>query len=208
MEFARPPLPASVEVLLFDLGGVLYGIDVARSVEAFRSLMPESGAFPDAGNILQHPIFRQFELGHLSLAGFRDALRHTFGLRGSDADLDAAWNALLLGPIAGRAALLKRLRQHFRLVLLSNTNVLHYESLFAPSQTMLENFDQIYLSYEMGMRKPDLNIFQAVLDSESVNPGQVYFIEDSAPNLMAAKSLGIQGLLVPMNCPKLPIIEQ
>lgn len=200
-------MPPEIELLLFDLGGVLYGIDVARSVQAFQMLLPAGCQFPDATQILGHPIFRQFEMGQLSSAEFRQGLRKTFGLRGSDADLDAAWNALLLGPLAGRAELLARLKGDYRLALLSNTNAMHYEFLAPQSESILQWFDHIYLSHEMGLRKPDPAIYQTVLKREGISAQKVFFIEDSQSNLTAAQALGIEGLLIPTNAPKIELLE-
>lgn len=193
------------KAILFDLGGVLYAIDVERSVRAFQQLLPRDlpPSFPAADQILQHPIFRQFELGELSPEGFRVALREAFGLAASDEQIDAAWNALLLGPIPGRLPLLKELRKKYRLILLSNTNSIHYSSLLPETQPILDSFDRIYLSFEIALRKPDKAIFEWVLEQEGLKPEEIYFVEDSPANLEAAKSMGMQGVLVPQNAAEL-----
>lgn len=199
--------PSAYKALLFDLGGVLYAIDVSRSVNAFQQLMPKDlpDSFPSTDQILQHPIFRQFELGELSPSAFRDALRQAFGFDCRDAVLDEAWNALLLGPIAGRKEFLAELRKEYRLILLSNTNSIHYSTLLPETQPILDTFDSVYLSFEIGLRKPDQAIFDWVMDTEGLKPADLYFVEDSPANLIAAKSLGISGVLVPQNTPDLSI---
>ena len=87
-----------VKTLMFDLGGVLYAIDIARTIEAFQQLLPADGQFPDQSRILAHPIFRQFEVGRLTPDAFRMQLRESFHLTGSDAQLRPDSNST---PVAG-----------------------------------------------------------------------------------------------------------
>ena len=179
------------KVLIFDLGGVLLDIDVGRAVEAFRSLSQDPDQLPPVAELLNHQIFRQFEVGVLDPPGFRKAMRDTFLLAATDAEIDAAWNALLLSPFPGRAELLRKLAKRYRLILLSNTNRIHYEAFIGPCQEMFESFSDFIYSFEVGLRKPGAEIYQHAVSLTGLSPKDCLFIDDSIQNLEAAADLGI-----------------
>ncbi|CAK9886901.1 MAG: Alpha-D-glucose 1-phosphate phosphatase YihX [Candidatus Erwinia impunctatus] len=83
-----------------------------------------------------------------------------------------------------------------RVVILSNTNNLHCE--FWPSRypEVINAADHIYLSQEMGMRKPEAEIYQQVLQREKVLPQDVFFFDDNEENIRGATALGIKSVLV------------
>ncbi|HHG83211.1 MAG TPA: HAD family phosphatase [Bacteroidetes bacterium] len=189
----------AIQNLIFDLGGVLYAIDIQRTFDRLWALVPPTETRPvpkDFSNVADHEIFRAFEKGDLSAPDFREALRHRFGLVGSDAAIDAAWNALLLGVIPGRIATLKQLSAHYRLILLSNTNSIHKQHYAAEVAPLFACFEQIFLSFEMGLRKPDASIYTTILNECGINAAQSLFIDDTQANLNGAAALGIQTFLI------------
>lgn len=61
---------------------------------------------------------------------------------------------------------------------------------------MKDTVDAIYLSHQLGMRKPESSIFQHVLHAESVSPQQTVFFDDLSENIQAANLLGMGGIEV------------
>ena len=55
-------------------------------------------------------------------------------------------------------------------------------------------FDDIVISGEVGVIKPDPRIFRILLDRHGVRPEQAVFIDDVPKNAAAASSIGIQGI--------------
>lgn len=86
--------------------------------------------------------------------------------------------------------------QGHRVVVLSNTNRLH--TTFWPDEypQVRAAADRIYLSQEMGMRKPEARIYQSVLQSEGFSAEETVFFDDNADNIAGAKLLGITSILV------------
>ncbi|MGO8609378.1 hypothetical protein ACC848_41175, partial [Rhizobium johnstonii] len=84
-------MPHHLPNLLFDFGGVLINIDYSLTVEAMRG-HGSAIAFTQAA---QAELFDQMETGQLSPEQFRAGLRQHYGLKASDEELDAAWNAML-----------------------------------------------------------------------------------------------------------------
>ena len=187
--------------LLFDFGGVLIDIDYAATPAAMRCLSRAGStiAFTQAS---QAELFDKFETGHLSPAGFRTGLRAAYALEGSDADLDAAWHAMLLDVPADRLALVAELRQRgHQTALLSNTNALHIAEIdrrlaakYGFVHGIADVLDRVFYSQEVGLRKPGEEIFRHVLREMNWRPEDVLFIEDSPQHIATARRLGLQVL--------------
>ena len=83
--------------------------------------------------------------------------------------------------------------------MLSNTNEIHISSLpdELEKQGGLRNindlFEKVYLSYEVGCRKPDQEIFELVLKDAELKPSETLFIDDSIQHVEGAKKVGIRA---------------
>src|SRR5690606_4756743 len=119
-----PRMKNAIDTLILDLGGVLIDVDYHASARAFQS-----HGVPDFGNSYskaqQTDVFDRFETGVLDPAGFREAVRKLLGVALSDDAIDTCWNAMLGSIPAERLALVARLREHYPVLLLSNTNAIH-----------------------------------------------------------------------------------
>ncbi|WP_298514807.1 HAD family phosphatase [uncultured Kordia sp.] len=109
-----------------------------------------------------------------------------------------AWNAILLDFPKHRLAFIKQLAKDnkYRLFILSNTNDLHIswiqEDWGMELYTEFKNcFEQFYLSHEIHFRKPDVDIYEFVLNENKLKPEETIFIDDTAENTESAATLGI-----------------
>lgn len=184
----------NVKNLVFDLGGVLYAIDPGRTSEALFALLPP-GLAPDvdAWTRAAQPIFDDLEQGKLDPASFRGRLRETYGLLGQDAEIDAAWNKLLLGVMPGRVEAVRNLAQHYRLILLSNTNLIHQIAIAGECAPLFAYFERVFFSYKMGLRKPNPAIYTQALEMADMEAAESLFIDDNLENVAGAKAAGLQG---------------
>ncbi|KAF9920735.1 hypothetical protein BGZ67_001018, partial [Mortierella alpina] len=60
-------------------------------------------------------------------------------------------------------------------------------------------FEKVFYSHEIGFLKPDVPVFQVVIDDQGLVPGETLFMDDSAVNIAAAKSYGLQAVRVDVN---------
>ena len=95
-------------------------------------------------------------------------------------------------------------RQGHKLFLLSNTNALHWEQIARnieqiEGKRVEEYFDRVFLSYEMHRCKPDKDIFVQMLQEAGLQACDTLFFDDSADNCAAARSVGIDAVLVERN---------
>lgn len=178
--------------LLFDLGGVLYEIDFERTVSALAKFKKPGKDSVDYHRDSQDEVFALIDKGLIDMDDFADRMIATNHLEASREDVLAAWDALLIGPFAGRPEQLAKLRPHFQIALLSNTNFHHIAHFSDECQPMFQHFDHLFKSCEMGMRKPDAEIFQAVLDTMNWKAEETLFVDDAIVNIRGAAALGFQ----------------
>lgn len=183
--------------IIFDLGGVILNIDYNILVKSFKSLGIENfdELFSQAH---QSKLFDQYEKGQISSAEFRERIRTLCNKNLSEGQIDTAWNSMLLDLPGERLKLLQQFKKTHRTFLLSNTNEIHMIAINRYLQRtygipdLSDCFEKMYLSYKVGMRKPDAEIFERVLSENKLEPVETLFIEDSIQHIEAAKKLGIQ----------------
>lgn len=188
----------SYKALILDFGGVLLNIDYDAPIKAFAALgIANFGShFQQAS---QSDFMDRFEKGECTNEEFRNHLRTYSKKELTDQQIDEAWNCILKDLPEDRMKLLEQLSKKYALFLLSNTNRIHiksFENSMAKhyGENYFQNlFDRIYFSSSIGMRKPDLEIFEFVLKENNLNPEQVCFIDDSIQHVLAAKITGINS---------------
>lgn len=184
--------------IIFDLGGVLLNINPLLSLDEFAKLSGLSQA--ELRNRLeQEKIFEKFDTGNISPTEFRSGLCQIMNKQINDSEIDRAWNKLLLDFPAQRVHLLQELKKNYHIFLLSNTNMIHfwhYSHVFHQTYDtkLTDLFDKLFLSYEIGMHKPDAGIYDYVIQTALLQPSECVFIDDSFINIEAAEKLGISGI--------------
>ena len=98
---------------------------------------------------------------------------------------------------------LKQLRSEgYRLILLSNTNPYMMSWVMSPEfdgegHSLDYYMDACYMSYQLGVMKPDTEFFRQVLTREQIAPSQTLFVDDGPRNVAVACQMGIRTF-----CPK------
>lgn len=184
--------------IIFDLGGVILNINPQLTVEAFRNL-GWNDFYETNNQSLFKDLFYNLEKGGSSPEAFRDNVRKMLVNQKDDAVIDKAWTAMILDIPADRVRYLEKLKMSYRIFLLSNTNEIHrmkfhreFESDFGYS--LYDLFERNFYSHEMGMRKPDPQIYLEALREAGLNPEETLFIDDMIENIEAAENLGMKVL--------------
>jgi glucose-1-phosphatase len=187
-----------IENIIFDFGGVLYDIDLEKSINAFKNLGFDLPKFKD----LLLPVFLDLEVGKISPSSFVKKLQLLSADHITEKDILHAFNLILTGIDSEKVADLRKIKTKYQLFLLSNTNEIHY-NIFSDEIKSTKStadfynlFDGEYYSHKLGMRKPDLSIFKYVLTDSILDPFGTLFVDDSCENIQAAASLGIQTFLI------------
>lgn len=188
---------SGIQNIIFDFGGVILNIDHLRPIEAFRKL-----GIPDFENLysqaIQADLFDRLEKGTISPDAFRTSLKQICPIPLSDTLLDEAWNAILLDIPLFRIQLLEKLKTRYRTFLLSNSNQIHYDVYLETLRSTSGHpdfdalFEKAYFSFNMGMRKPDAEIFKFVLHTHHLIPEETLFIDDSIQHIQGAQQCGLK----------------
>ncbi len=181
-----------IKNLLFDFGDIFINLDKQATLAAMmqfglNEVTPEMNAMNN-----------RYEKGVVSTAEFIAFYKSLFP-QASRNDLEAAWNAIILDFPEYRLEFIEELatKKEFNLFLLSNTNELHIskvkEHMGTTKFDRFKNcFQQFYLSHEIGMRKPDEEIYSFVLRENHLKAQETFFIDDTYENTSSALALGIK----------------
>ena len=179
-----------IKNIIFDFGDIFLNLDK----EATFIELTKLGVHKITDEMLS--IAHQYEIGEISTDYFIEYFNQKFDI--SKEELIFAWNAILLDFPKHRLQFIKELSKgkKYRLFLLSNTNELHIswvqkkwgDKLYAEFKNC---FEQFYLSHEIGFRKPNVDIYQFVLEENQLNAAETFFIDDTKENTDAAALLGI-----------------
>lgn len=187
-----------ISTILFDLGNVLFDLDIPATEEALSNLLGQHSLRFKNWAVKQQ-FFERYEIGEISDELFIEKIGEHCLPGTTEQMIINAWNAMLLGMPADRLQWLKELRSIYQVALLSNTNALHIawvRQFLANGHQVTEfettHFDRVYYSHEIGARKPDENSFQYVLDDLDVDPSEILFIDDVPENTKTAASMGIR----------------
>jgi glucose-1-phosphatase len=184
--------------IIFDLGGVLLNIDYHLTIKAFEQL-----GFKDFSSaytqLAQSELFDRFERGEITPDEFRHGIRPSLRANVSDAEIDEAWNVMLLDLPTERLTLLRALGASKRIFLLSNTNAIHVSAF--EQQVLAQHginglarlFEAAYYSCDVGMRKPEERIFRMVTDTNGLLPSETLFIDDSPQHVEGARKAGLHA---------------
>ncbi|MDE7451382.1 MAG: HAD family phosphatase [Alistipes sp.] len=184
-----------IKNVVFDLGGVLVGLDLAKCRAAFDAIgLQAIGALIDPC----HPaaMMERMEQGELSFHETCEEMRRMTGNHTvTDEQIAAAISAFLTGiPVETLRAIESLRRRGIRTYVLSNNNPAAMETIrrmfMADSRTMEDYFDGIYLSYRMRLLKPHADIFIKMLEDSGMSAEESLFIDDSARNIEMARQLG------------------
>lgn len=192
-------IKTETEAIIFDLGGVLINLDYQLTSKAFIDLgLTDFDA--TYSQLQQTDLFDRFETGAISSFHFINRLLDQLPQGTSGNKVVHAWNAMILDFPEERLLWLLKMKQRYRIFLLSNTNTLHMEAVRRSlertigHQRLEDYFEQVYLSCEMGLRKPNPEIFSRVCDEQGLNPATTVFIDDSPQHVEGAASIGLQAL--------------
>ena len=177
------------EVLLFDLGGVLVDNVMFDELPALLPEPVEEGELRKRW--LYSPSVQAFERGQILTEAFASSFIAEWGLEISATHFLDQFSSWPRGPYPGALELLDRLRPHYRLALLSNCNVVHWDR----AADLRNRVHAAFSSHIMGAVKPMSSVFHRVAEELGVEPAVVCFFDDSLPNIEAARAAGMNAHL-------------
>jgi glucose-1-phosphatase len=174
------------DFVVFDLGGVLVEFGGVAA-------MGRMSGIEDTDELWQKWLrcrwVREFESGRCSADEFASGVVADWELPVTPDAYLADFRSWVGGPMEGAEQLVSDVKQRFRVACLSNTNSAHWDG-GASEWTLLELFDQQFLSFRLGMLKPDREIFDHIANVLGTDPGRLLFLDDNLLNTDAAAAAG------------------
>ena len=190
-------MSAKIKNIIFDLGGVILDIDETIVYKELEKLGIKTSELAHSKEFID--LMSKFDTGIYTAPTFRKTAKALLGLgKMTDKRFDAIWNAMLLDIPRERVEAIEKIKKHYKIFLMSNTNVIHYDLYIRDLQLRFgyNEFDALfnksYFSFAEHLEKPDPRFFELILDHEGLLPEETLFIDDTAANIEVAKSLGIR----------------
>lgn len=181
----------SIRAVFFDLGGVI----VRTEYQAPRQQLAErlGMEYDDLDRI----VFES-ETGVQAALGAITSQQHWESvikrLKRPAEELTAIRDEFFAGDIVDRQLLefLRSLRGKIKTGLISNA----WSDLrdYLTREKMIDAFDHIIISAEVGVAKPDPKIFQTALEQAGVNPNEAVFVDDFYVNIEGCEKVGMKGI--------------
>jgi len=142
---------------------------------------------------VQH-LAREYELGRLETDQFFKELDRVFKGKYGREELETAWNAIIVKENSAIVPLVDAIQAMYETAVLSNTSSVHFEKSCQVAP-LLQKFSRRYLSYQMGVAKPDPAVYRHVIKDLSADPASLLFIDDVVENINAAVRCGMNGIV-------------
>ncbi len=148
-------------------------------------------------------VMKEYEMGKMKTETFLWNLQRKQKVKTPQPyQLIKAWNKMLLGWNPKRFDFLEALKKDYKVYLLSNTNELHIEWVLRDLKKNhgitdfdTRYFDKTFYSHNMLMRKPDINIYQKLIEETKISPEESLFIDDNFDNVQGAKMAGLNAVV-------------
>ena len=177
-----------INTIIFDFGDIFINLDKQATIEGLKKL-----GLSEWNEDLNH-LNMQFEKGEIPQEDFLLGIQKHVP-NASFVEILEVWNAILLDFPLYRLEFLQKLSKKYRLFLLSNTDSIHIETFEQENgisfySDFYQCFEKVYFSFEIGMRKPDAEVFKYLIQKHELSVKNTLFVDDKKENTDAALSLG------------------
>lgn len=185
----------AADALLFDLGRVVIDIDFARAIACWANHARCDPRVIEE-RFRRDVSFRRHEVGEIDTKAYFAELQSACAVDLSHDQFLEGWNAIFIGEVPGMADLLARAGRQLPLYAFTNTNPDHelvWSQRYAP---IIANFKEIFVSWKIGLRKPDAAAFDHVVKAIGAPAERIVFFDDGIENVEGARARGLQAVHV------------
>lgn len=180
-----------IKSVIFDLGRVIVPFDFHRIYVAFEALTGQPAArFREARPT---DLANQFEQGRISSEEFADEYCRRMNVSLPYDRFCDIWCSIFFPETLVPEELLRNLAGNYCLVLLSNTNRIHFE-MIRKTYPLLRHFHHLVLSYEVGELKPSPVIYGRAVQAARCRPDECFFTDDVVEYVHGARQFGIDAV--------------
>ncbi|HWY46427.1 MAG TPA: HAD family phosphatase [Bryobacteraceae bacterium] len=181
-----------IKAILFDLGNVIVPFDFKR---AYAKLGPlcSCPVTEISARLRSTDLVSRFETGRIAAEPFVAELSTLLDLKTTYSEFCDLWTSVFFEDTLVPESLIAGLHGRHRLVILSNTNPIHFSMLKA-RYPVFRHFDDFVLSYQVGALKPEPEIYQEAIQRAGCRPDECFFTDDIAVNVEAARNHGMDAV--------------
>jgi epoxide hydrolase-like predicted phosphatase len=183
---------AEIKTVIFDLGGVIVPLDFPN---LYREISTRCGLTVDEipKRIGATGLVIELETGRISGEDFSQRICEALGFSLAKDEFGHLWSTLFPSHTLIPEELLVSLKKNYRLLLLSNTNSLHFE-MIRKTYPLTGHFDDYVLSYEVGAMKPSPRIYEEAITRSNVAAEECFFTDDIAAYVEGAQNAGLNAV--------------
>ncbi len=182
---------ATYKAVIFDLGKVLVHFDFKLGYRQLEGLCPHPAAdIPK--RIRATGLVERFETGLIEPRDFVAQLAQALDLSIDHNRFCEIWSGIFSETLVPEE-MLAGLARHYRLLLLSNTNALHFE-LIRRNYPLIRHFHDLILSYEVKAMKPSPEIYRVAIERAGCLPGECFYTDDIAEYVEGGKRAGLDAV--------------
>ena len=181
-----------IKAVLLDLGNVIVPVDFSRCHAAFGEVC----SFPPEEiprRLRGTGLVERFETGRIAPEAFADEVCGILGMKVAYRQFWNIWSRIFLPHTLLPEAMIEGLRRRQRLLLLSNTNAIHF-AMIEERYPLLRHFDDYVLSFRVGAMKPSPAIYREAIARAGCRPEECFFTDDVGPFVEAARQEGIDAV--------------
>jgi len=185
-----------IKAIVFDLGGVVINLDFTNFYNRIITQSPLNK--PQTPIMLE--FFRQSDIYHQGNMSDDEFYQLACDLLQvcmlNQSEFFEAFNSIISGYNSEVVDIIKKIRDNnrYKILALSNVNASHWDYIQKKKWEFMHYFDELILSHEIHLIKPDPEIFKYTIQKAGCKPNQIVFIDDGLNNIRSAKELGIVGI--------------
>ncbi len=181
-----------IKAVIFDLGRVIVPFDFHRGYTRLEALCGIAAAEIPA-KLAATGLVTRFESGDIEPRDFVQQLSAHLNLDTPYEKFCEIWSSIFLPETLVPEAMLQGIAAKYPLVLLSNTNAIHFEMVLE-NYRLLRHFHSYVLSYKVRAMKPSPLIYQRAIEAAGCLPGECFFTDDIPAYVEGAKKQGIDAV--------------
>lgn len=181
-----------IKTVIFDLGKVLIPFDFSRGYQGMEKLCNYPAAeIPK--RLATTDLVHRFESGLIEPREFVEQLNGVLDLRASYDQFCEIWSSIFLPHELVPESILEGLRRRYRMLVLSNTNAIHF-AMVRENYPLLRHFDDYVLSYEVKAMKPEPAIYREAIARAQCRADECFYTDDIAEYVEGARKEGIDAV--------------
>lgn len=195
VETNRMATTKKIGALLFDLGGVVLGINFDNTFATWAGYanVPQGSI---KKNFTFDEDYKRHERGEINGQQYFASLRHSLGINLTDEQFIEGWNSVYTGELPGVRGYLSRLSERFPLYAFTNSNPTHRLVWGTEYRNILSLFRKVFNSSDMGVRKPEAEAFSMISQEIAMPLDRILFFDDTEENVRGAVAIGMQAIRV------------